>query len=48
MIIAYLASAKLTEEKNVALVLSNLFNFYGWKFDEKIHKIDLLTKDIFT
>lgn len=26
----------------------NLLNFYGWEFDEKIHKIDLLSKDIFT
>ena len=48
MIVAYLNFAKLREEKNVAIVMSRFLNFFGWEFDEKIQKIDLLSKDIFS
>lgn len=45
MIVAFLDFAKLKEEKNVAVVMSQFLKFYGWEFDEKSQKIDLLHKD---
>ncbi len=33
MIASYIYSAKLEEEKNVAVVLMKLLTFYGWQFD---------------
>lgn len=46
MIVAFLDYAKLREEKSVAIVISQFLKFYGWEFDEKIQKIDLLNKDV--
>ena len=42
MVIAFLRHGKLCEEKNIAKTMSKLLNFYGWEFDEKMTKIDLL------
>lgn len=47
MIIAYLGQANLRKQKSVAVSFSKLLTFYGWEFDEKIHKIDLLSKEVF-
>lgn len=41
MIVSYIYSAKLEEEKNVAVVLMKMLSFYGWGFDEKLVGIDM-------
>ena len=45
MLIACIYDSELTKEARIGVVLQRLLRFYGWEFDEKIHKIDIRNRN---